>query len=125
MESDVYEGSCLCGAVRFEVAGPLTDLLHCHCRMCQKAHGAVFATFAKVPHEAFTIVQGRDRISEFRSSEEARRTFCSQCGSTLQFIRDDSAAFGLAVSALDRALEPQPIRECHLDSRVDWLTRTR
>jgi len=124
MESDVHAGSCLCGAVRFEVAGPLTDLLHCHCRMCQKAHGAVFATFAKVPHESFTIVQGSERISEYRSSPEARRTFCSRCGATLQFIRDGSDTFGLAVSALDRPPEPQPIRECHVDSRIDWLTRT-
>ena len=24
-------GSCLCGAVRFEVSGPLRDVVECHC----------------------------------------------------------------------------------------------
>lgn len=124
MESEICNGSCLCGAVAFEVAGPLTDLLHCHCRMCQKAHGAVFATFARVPHTAFTIIRGEDRISVYRSSGEACRTFCSQCGSTLQFVRDGSDTFGLAVSALDRPLDPQPVREVCTDSKIEWLAST-
>ena len=35
-------GSCLCGGVRFEITGPLMRSSHCHCRMCQKQHGAAF-----------------------------------------------------------------------------------
>lgn len=124
MEADIYPGSCLCGAVQFELSGPPTDLLHCHCRMCQKAHGAVFATFAKVAHADFRITAGEDRIASYRSSDQARRTFCAGCGSTLQFVRDGSDSFGLAVSALDRPLEPRPVRELHTDTRIDWLVAT-
>ena len=58
MKAEVYPGSCLCGAVKFELAAAPTDLLHCHCRMCQKSHGAVFATFARVPHDAFRFTEG-------------------------------------------------------------------
>ena len=123
MEAEIYPGSCLCGAVKFELSGAPGDLLHCHCRMCQKSHGSVFATFAKVPHEAFRFTEGEDRVQRYRSSDVACRTFCSVCGSTLQFIRDGSATFGLAVSALDRPLEPQPVRECHVDTKQDWLIR--
>ncbi|MDZ7749904.1 MAG: GFA family protein [Halofilum sp. (in: g-proteobacteria)] len=125
MEAEIYPGSCLCGAVRFELSGPPEELLHCHCRMCQKAHGAVFATFARVPHEAFRITQGEDHVASYRSSDVARRTFCRACGSTLQFIRDGSDTFGLAVSALDRELEPGPIREVYTGSKVDWLAESR
>lgn len=35
-------GGCLCGCVRFEIDGPLLRSSHCHCRQCQKAHGAPF-----------------------------------------------------------------------------------
>lgn len=124
MEAEIYPGSCLCGAVQFELSGPPTDLLHCHCRMCQKAHGAVFATFARVPHESFRITDGEDRLATYRSSPDCTRTFCSVCGSSLQFIRDGANYIGLAVSALDRPIEPQPIRDVCTESRVEWLTRT-
>jgi hypothetical protein len=124
MEAEIYPGSCLCGVVRFELSGPPTDLLHCHCRMCQKANGAVFATFARVPHESFRITAGEDQLASHRSSETCSRTFCSRCGSSLQFIRDGDDRFGLAVSALDRPIEPQPIRDVCTESKVEWLTRT-
>lgn len=121
MEAEIYKGSCLCGAVQLEVSGPPEELLHCHCRMCQKAHGAAFATFARVPGDALRIVAGEDAIVTYRSSAEARRTFCGTCGATLQFIRDGSRTFGLALSVLDTPLEPGPIREVHTESKVDWL----
>ena len=40
-------GSCLCGEVRFEIDGPLMRSSHCHCRQCQKAHGAPFRTIGR------------------------------------------------------------------------------
>lgn len=123
MEADIYPGSCLCGAVRFELNGPPTDLLHCYCRMCQKAHGAVFATFAVVAHADFRITAGEGELASYRSSAAAHRTFCSRCGSTLQFVREGSDTFGLAVSAFDRPLEPQPLREVYTETKVEWLAR--
>lgn len=124
MQAEILEGSCLCGAVRFELTAPPTELMHCHCRMCQKAHGAMFATFARFPHAALRITEGKDAMASYRSSDEARRTFCNTCGSTLQFIRDGRETFGLAVSALDTPLEPAPIREVHTESKIAWLART-
>ncbi|MFT6138608.1 MAG: hypothetical protein ACJAUJ_001703, partial [Salibacteraceae bacterium] len=29
-------GSCLCGGIQYEISGPLTDVLNCHCSMCRK-----------------------------------------------------------------------------------------
>ncbi|MDX1608857.1 MAG: GFA family protein [Halofilum sp. (in: g-proteobacteria)] len=124
MEAEIYPGSCLCGAIRFELQGAPSDLAHCHCRMCQKAHGAVFATFAIVPHTAFRFTAGADRVASYRSSGHASRSFCPQCGSALQYLPDGRETFGLAVSALDRPLEPQPVREFCTDSRTDWLARS-
>lgn len=124
MKSGIHEGSCLCGDVRFEFRGEPAELLHCHCRMCQKAHGAVFATFVRVPHSAFTFTAGHDRIATYRSSPEACRTFCSRCGSALQFIRDGRDTFGLAVSTIDGPIESLPIRVFHAESRIDWLIRS-
>ena len=32
-------GGCLCGAVRYEVAGTLRDVVNCHCSVCRRWHG--------------------------------------------------------------------------------------
>ena len=32
-------GSCLCGAVRYEVGGELRDVIYCHCEKCRRTHG--------------------------------------------------------------------------------------
>ena len=121
MEAEIYAGSCLCGTVRFEFAGPPVELLHCHCAMCRKAHGAPYATFARVPHAAFRFLEGDDAVVAYRSSPEAYRTFCGRCGSALQFVRDGGETFGLALSALDTLPEPEPVREVWTDTKLDWL----
>lgn len=58
MAEGVVEGACLCGAVRFEVGGPLDRVAHCHCTICQRAHGAAFVTWAAVPAERLRITAG-------------------------------------------------------------------
>ena len=109
-DAPILPGSCLCGAVRFEVHGSPEELLHCHCRMCQRAHGAAYATFVLVHHADFHVTAGAERIATYRSSADARRTFCDTCGSALQFIRDERPTIGLAVSVLDGRLPELPER---------------
>lgn len=121
METEVYTGSCLCEAVTFRFNGPPSEVLHCHCRMCRKMHGAAYATFARVAHDDFRFIAGKEHVVTYRSSEQACRTFCGVCGSSLQFIRDNGNTFGLAVSAIDTPIEPQPVREFHGESKIDWL----
>ena len=36
----MYEASCHCGAVRYQVSSDPVDAKICHCIMCQKLHGA-------------------------------------------------------------------------------------
>src|SRR5207247_5056516 len=76
-------GSCLCGAVRYEVAGPLRDVVECHCAMCRKTHGHIGA-YTATPKGSLRLIEARD-LKWYKSSENARRGFCSECGGTLFF----------------------------------------
>ena len=82
----MIRGSCLCRRVRFEIQGQLGAMSHCHCSMCRKATGAAFGTYAEVRTENFRVVAGEELILRYKSSPGVERTFCSRCGSTLQFI---------------------------------------
>jgi hypothetical protein len=53
-ENDITTGACLCGAVRYEVKGPLRDVVNCHCSMCQRLHGN-FGPHSKARKENITI----------------------------------------------------------------------
>ena len=111
-------GSCLCGAVRFEVAGPLRDVVVCHCRMCRKAHGHIGA-YAAAPRNALTFVESRG-LKWFRSSADARRGFCGECGSTLFWDGDRRATLSIAAGALDAPTGVRTMLQIHVDSAGDY-----
>lgn len=76
-------GSCLCGAVRYEVSGPYQWMAHCHCSMCRKHHGALYGTTVGVEPQNFRWLQGQVAIVHYRSSSAFERPFCGHCGSTV------------------------------------------
>ncbi len=98
----MLEGSCLCGAVRFQVTSSFSDIEVCHCVQCRKWTGHFFANI-EVPRESLEV-QGEDRITWFCSSEKVRRGFCTTCGSSLFFDpidRNKHNWIGIAMGALD------------------------
>lgn len=85
-------GSCLCGAVRFTITGPLRPVIACHCLQCRKSSGHhVAATSARRDH-----VSVAGDVTWFRSSDTARRGFCGTCGSNLFW---DGAGENLSIFA--------------------------
>jgi hypothetical protein len=78
----MMRGSRLCGAVSFEVEGPLEHSPEaCHCSQCRKQTRHVFVG-VNVRRTALTV-RGDDRVTGERSSEQVRRGFCPVCGSAL------------------------------------------
>ena len=77
------EGRCLCGAIRFAVSPPTLFVAHCHCRYCREAHGAAFVTWVGAAEERFRILPGSAQPKWFQSSQQSRRGFCPDCGTTL------------------------------------------
>jgi hypothetical protein len=81
MSEEHHAGSCLCGAVLYEVEGPLREVIACHCTQCRKQTGHFMAaTAAKL--DKFRIVRD-EGLRWYRSSDSAQRGFCQICGSTL------------------------------------------
>jgi hypothetical protein len=95
----MHKGSCLCGAVTFEVAGTLPPPDVCHCLQCRKQSGHCFAS-TDVPRTSLSV-SGAALVTWFQSSERVRRGFCSICGSSLFWdpVRKDRV--GIAMGAFD------------------------
>ncbi len=65
-----YTGSCLCGAVCYEINGPIGEIVECHCSRCRKANGTAYATNAPIAKADFKIVSGEDVLKKFQSTAE-------------------------------------------------------
>lgn len=81
MSGELHRGSCLCGAVRYEVRGPLRSVIGCHCTQCRKQTGHYMAATA-AKHEHFKIIKD-EALRWYRSSDTVERGFCRVCGSTM------------------------------------------
>ena len=78
-------GGCLCGAVQYEVRGPLRDVLYCHCTKCRRTHGHVSA-YASTRREHLATTEDRG-LKWYRSTQDETpdiyRGFCGVCGASL------------------------------------------
>jgi len=79
----MYKGSCLCNAVRFEIHGPIRNIICCHCSECRKAQGTAFATNGNVDIDEFKIVDGEEQLTAYKNSATQTKYFCRQCGSPI------------------------------------------
>jgi len=117
-----FTGRCLCGAVRFEVTPPTKWCAHCHCSLCRRAHGAAFVTWFGVERPSFELVAGSDDLSWYQSTAEARRGFCSRCGSTLFFESERWAdEIHIALAHMDGPIDRSPKTHVFYDAHVDWF----
>ena len=82
---DAITGSCLCGAIRYSISAPVTELRACFCTNCQKASGAGGSINAVVPAAAFKITQGTPKryAGVADSGRTLYRYFCGDCGSPI------------------------------------------
>jgi hypothetical protein len=74
---------CLCGGIKIKVKGKLADVIYCHCSQCRKTHGN-FAAYTHCPEENVTFVS-KKTLKWYKSSNIAKRGFCSTCGASIFF----------------------------------------
>jgi len=109
--SAVFKGSCLCGSVRFSVDGFSEKAANCHCSMCRKFHGAAFGTLVGV--QGLSWLSGKERLKEFVASNGTTRTFCSNCGSSLENIE-------LAISTFDVDIPVKIDAQIYTNYKANW-----
>jgi len=97
--SPARTGGCLCGAVRYEVRGPLRPIVMCHCTQCRRMTGHVLASTAARHADLRLLAEGG--LGWYASSAGARRGFCSRCGSTLFWQGAGRDYLSIAAGTLD------------------------
>jgi hypothetical protein len=101
-------GACVCGAVKWSYDAPLTTMFHCHCSVCRKHHGTLFATYVAGPLSTFHWRAGTEKIGTWQSSSRERRAFCALCGSKVPRVEHDTQRVFMPAGALEGELGIRP-----------------
>lgn len=116
-------GGCQCGRVRYSVEIADDEAYLCHCRMCQRATGGVFAALKQVPKGAVTWTGAEP--DRHPSSPIAMRGFCGACGTPLTYEGRKSEHMDLTVGSFDEPGRLHPVGHFGVESRHEaWVDTT-
>lgn len=83
--SEIHQGGCVCGAIRYRAKGDPLRAYACHCTFCQRFTGSAFALMSWFRDESLEIAG--DGITTYdHTVDDADRWFrlhsCDRCGTT-------------------------------------------
>ncbi len=116
------KGSCLCGAVEYEVDQLDTPIAHCHCQSCRKANAATFVSTAGVERDHFRWINGEDKLTAFEPSPGKILHLCSICGSHVIAERPVQSHVILRVATLNEDPGARPAMHIWCSHDVPWMT---
>jgi hypothetical protein len=119
--SNRYMGSCLCGAVRFEIAGEFEHFYLCHCEHCRKDTGSAHA--ANLFSSAATLkwVSGEDQVRQFNlPATQHSKCFCGTCGSAVPMLQMNGKLLVVPAGSLNSELSIRPDAHIFMSSRACW-----
>jgi hypothetical protein len=116
--AEVRRGGCLCGALRYEVRGPLRPVVACHCGQCRRMSGHYAAATAAA--RADLEIGDETALAWYESSPGIRRGFCATCGSSL-FWKDASRDYvAIFAGSLDRPSGLELIEHIFVGDKGDY-----
>jgi len=121
----MIRGSCLCGAVAFEIDGRVTPIQLCHARRCQKFTGSAFSPELAARAERFRWLRGEDNLTHYeapllREPPPLRRSFCRTCGSPMPGLQPETGFVILLAGVLDDDPGARPFRHIFTSQMPAW-----
>ena len=118
-QDEVYEGGCLCGAIRYRAVGTPVGTCHCHCDKCRRHSGAVMAS--AVGFTAENIMWLKDEPTLYQSSAACGRSFCPRCGSSIAHHWVDIEMIWPFIGTLDHPESVTPEFHMFVEEQIPWL----
>lgn len=88
LNSSIF-GNCHCGLIGWEAKLPPKIVLNCHCNLCRSLSGAAYSSWVVLPTELYSVTKGSEHISEYQATDNYFKSFCSNCGSTINCVNND------------------------------------
>ena len=119
----MYQGSCLCGKVKFTISNKINDIVYCHCSLCRKAQGSAFATNANVSASDFNFLSGEDNLTSYPSSNTQSKLFCTTCGSPIMSKNTlNPDMIRIRLGTIESDINEAPEAHIFVSSKANWET---
>ncbi len=124
MAEAVLRGSCLCGAVVYELEPPLIRFTYCYCSRCRKASGAARSSNLAVAPSQFRWVSGAESISRYDlpSARSFATAVCRNCGCSVPHGTRSGREIIVPAGSLDTEPPHGPSYHDHWSSRAAWAS---
>ena len=110
--------SCLCGGIKIKVKGKLRHVNNCHCSQCMKTHGN-YAAYTACLEENITFIN-KKTLKWFRSSNIAKRGFCSTCGSSIFYKRIKSENISISAGIFNNPTKLKTYSNIFTKGKLDF-----
>ena len=119
--TEIHQGGCICGAIRYALQGPPGWSAHCHCRSCQRATGAAFTTWVGYKKENLRVTKGQ--LTVCNTSPGVERGFCGRCGTSLTYVAEEGWPGQVSVLAptLDDPGIATPTTHVNVEDQLLWV----
>jgi len=114
----VKTGSCLCAEVRYKITGECREVVNCFCTQCQKSTGHHFAA-TRVNLDQFELLAD-STLAWYASSDQARRGFCNQCGSSLFWQRNGTDMISITAGTIDKPTGLKTTKNIFVEDKSDY-----
>ena len=119
--TNMIKGSCLCGAVTFEVEDSFETYNLCHCEQCQKLSGSAHASNLFTKPDKINWLTGQEKIKQYDvPGREMRTVFCSDCGCSLPHVTHTSGYLVVPAGSLDAQPTFKPEQVIFWEERMPW-----
>jgi hypothetical protein len=115
----LLQGSCLCGAARYEVPDAFEYALICHCSGCRRATGAAAKPFAGIRAASLQVLSQPAALLRF-GGETSFDVHCAACGSLLYSQVRDGLYVHVTLGTLIDEPAICPSAHIFVASRAGW-----
>jgi len=115
-------GSCLCGAVKYEIDGRISPIWLCHCSKCRRQTGSAFHASAVCGPASFRWISGEEGITDYEDTPGYKVRFCARCGSPVPSYLEDHGLVFLHAGAFDGDPGLEVGHHIFVGSKAPWYT---
>lgn len=116
-----YEGSCLCGQVKFVVEGDFEQFYLCHCERCRKDTGSAHAANLFSSTARLVWLSGEDLVRTYNFRGEGHiKSFCTHCGSALPNLQMEGKLLVVPAGSLDSDVPIRPLGHIFTARKANW-----
>lgn len=119
-------GSCLCGAIEFQVTEPFRVVHNCHCSRCRRGRAAAHTTNGFTSMHGVTFTSGKDHLRSYKvpDAKYFTQVFCDVCGAKMPRIDPEREIAITPLGSLDDDPGRKPDDHIFVADKAGWYEIT-